>query len=37
VSRVTPTDRPETVIDGWYVDAAGVPKHKPNWKAHSPS
>jgi hypothetical protein len=36
VSRVTPTDRPETVIDGWYVDAAGMPKHKPDRAARLP-
>jgi hypothetical protein len=28
VSRVTRSDSPETVIDGWYIDAPGLPKHK---------
>jgi len=28
VSRVTRSDSPETVIDGWYIDGPGLPKHK---------
>jgi hypothetical protein len=31
VSRVTRSDGPETVIDGWYIDAQGLPK----WKSGS--
>ena len=31
VTRVTGSDRPETTIDGWYVDAPGLPK----WKSGS--
>ena len=28
VSRVIRSDAPETAIDGWYVDAPGLPSHK---------
>ena len=28
VTRVTRSDGPETVIDGWYIDAPGLPKWK---------
>jgi hypothetical protein len=28
VSRVTRSDGPETVIDGWYIEAPGLPKEK---------
>jgi hypothetical protein len=28
VSRVTRSDGPQTVIDGWYIEAAGLPKGK---------
>lgn len=27
ISRVTRSDGPETLIDGWYIDAPGLPKH----------
>jgi hypothetical protein len=29
VNRVTRSDGPETVIDGWYIEAPGLPKRKP--------
>ena len=28
VSRVTRSDGPQTVIDGWYIEAPGLPKEK---------
>jgi hypothetical protein len=28
ISRITRSDGPETVIDGWYIDVPGLPKQK---------
>ena len=37
ISRVTRSDGPETVIDGWYIEAPGLPQRKVDLVAQSPS
>ncbi len=37
VTRVTRSDGPKTMIDGWYIDAPGLPKWKTPRALRSPS